>query len=177
MDSVGSSQNTEFAITSLRKQIGSIINMKDCVVCSKNSSCYKCPRCSAFYCSVVCCRQHKSDCSNEVSHTSNEVNSQQNSLTNELKESLPVVESKVIMATQGPVSETSLLTAKQKEAITSSPLLLDKLKSQRLKRDISTIDSSADRQTALKRLRSTNKEFEAFVQEMVKVLNPSDISA
>jgi hypothetical protein len=36
---------------------------KDCIICGKISSSYKCPRCFAFYCSKDCCTSHKEFCS------------------------------------------------------------------------------------------------------------------
>ncbi|XP_008547006.1 zinc finger HIT domain-containing protein 3 [Microplitis demolitor] len=34
--------------------------MKDCCVCQKKNSAYKCPTCKQFYCSATCCKSHKS---------------------------------------------------------------------------------------------------------------------
>lgn len=32
---------------------------KNCIVCDKDGSAYKCPTCRNPYCSVVCCKEHK----------------------------------------------------------------------------------------------------------------------
>ncbi|TGZ41801.1 zinc finger HIT domain-containing protein 3 [Temnothorax curvispinosus] len=33
--------------------------IRNCCVCGKDGAAYKCPRCREFYCSVGCCREHK----------------------------------------------------------------------------------------------------------------------
>jgi hypothetical protein len=38
------------------------LNTKVCVVCNKERSAYKCPRCLLFYCSKDCCTTHKLTC-------------------------------------------------------------------------------------------------------------------
>lgn len=35
---------------------------KNCIICSKEKSSYKCPKCNVFYCSVACCTTHKTCC-------------------------------------------------------------------------------------------------------------------
>ncbi|XP_011862207.1 PREDICTED: zinc finger HIT domain-containing protein 3 [Vollenhovia emeryi] len=33
--------------------------VRKCCVCGKDGAAYKCPRCRELYCSVACCREHK----------------------------------------------------------------------------------------------------------------------
>jgi len=36
--------------------------LNNCIICSKTDACYKCPTCFRKYCSVSCCKTHKTDC-------------------------------------------------------------------------------------------------------------------
>jgi hypothetical protein len=39
-----------------------IVLLNRCVVCDKTEAAYKCPACYRKYCSVSCCKTHKTDC-------------------------------------------------------------------------------------------------------------------
>jgi len=70
--------------------------------------------------------------------------------------------------------EDQLLDEAHKDKMRSSKHLRSLLRSKRLRADIVNIDTSSDRQETLKALRSKNKEFEAFIDVLLKVVKSPD---
>lgn len=120
--------------------------MKECIVCRKAGSAYKCPKCNGPYCSVKCCQEHK------PCHFDPE---------NKRKAGVAFTQVEEI---------DSLLREEQKAFLTESPWIHEMLKSKRLRQDINTVDSSVDRQKTLKQFRENNPEFDAFVRKLVDEL-------
>ena len=118
-----------------------------CTVCAEEKAAYKCPKCRGRYCSVACCAVHKLSCSTAVagSNSYNQYELEQKSVENI------------------PSHEYRLLTDQEKARLASSTDLRSRLKSKRLWADIIKIDSSNDRQAALKKMRA-KPEFEEFLQ-------------
>jgi hypothetical protein len=67
--------------------------------------------------------------------------------------------------------KAAILLPEEKEGLRKSKELRSLLKSKRLRDDITCIDSSADRQAALKAMRTKNPEFGQFVDLLLKSVN------
>ncbi len=168
--------------------------MKECVVCSKVNSVYKCPQCSSLYCSVTCCRSHKLECgSTSATHSVNE------SCTSLVANVITAIDS--AQAGTKPIGainyvnndplfvvdgDSSLLTDTQKQRLLASAELKTLLKSKRLRQHIDLIDlggdsnnndnsNSTSRQKMLKTMRGKDVHFESFVGLLLKVISqPSE---
>jgi hypothetical protein len=137
---------------------------KECTVCQKANSSYKCPKCLSPYCCSGCWATHKQSCP-AIQVTAKEAEGS---------------EVEVPAATRTPAASTStasndqkaaILLPEQKEGLSKSKELRALLKSKRLRDDITCIDSSADRQAALKAMRTKNPEFGEFVDLLLKSVN------
>lgn len=124
---------------------------KECVVCHKVNSSYTCPTCSNRYCCAACCKTHKETCVPADKTT-----------TKSIDTSIPEVN-----------DDIHILTDRQKEALLTSSVVNNMLKSKRLRNHLVMIDSSSKRQKTLNNLRCSNSEFEEFAQEMLKVIKGS----
>ncbi len=131
--------------------------VKECVICQKENSAYKCPACKSHYCSLICCKTHKETCIPVAKVTTIPI------VTEELK---PIVGFKGDNEKQFPT-----LTEQQKINIFKSPELLSLIKSKRLRADLQCIDTSKDRQEALGKMRRSNPEFEGFVNSLMVEIN------
>jgi zinc finger HIT domain-containing protein 3 len=122
----------------------------ECVVCKKAEASYKCSKCRAPYCSVVCCKAHKEECSSELS--------------------TPPVNSLSSNTKIGVINEVELLSSEQLEALDRDQELQTLLRSERLAKHILQIDEATNRQGALKRLRATVPEFHSFCGTVLNVI-------
>ncbi len=172
---------------------------KDCIVCGKSSSAYKCPRCFMFYCSKDCCSTHKSTCSNDHSEetcrapsvTNTAMTEHINSALELTDDTIPSVDLKEhvrILLSNHEIKDKEmeqtdpdfmlnlredvfLLSDEDKERLRSNNKLQSLLKSKRLRKDLEIVDTANDRRTALRTLRSKNKEFNEvaeFIHDIVK---------
>ena len=146
---------------------------KECCICSKSGCSYKCPKCLSPYCSSACCTTHKESCSTFVLSATgdnaekkhDEIGNQVALLTDMSADSVATVKSKA--------TELVILQPTEKEGIVQSQELRSLLKSKRLRDDIALVDSSKDRQAALKALRARNPEFNSFVDVLLTCVNPA----
>jgi zinc finger HIT domain-containing protein 3 len=131
---------------------------KDCVICKKSGSSYKCPKCLVFYCSAACCSTHKLECITSVPADAG-VSSRKVNIMDCLRE------------TKVQDNEVVILQSSEKEALQKSKELKDILRSKRLREDIAFVDSSANRQKALRIMRTMNPDFDRFVELLVGVVS------
>ena len=146
--------------------LSSMIVKKDCIICQKVSCPYKCPKCLAFYCSAGCCASHKLSCPAMLAKTpsATETSTEKETTNNE---KLAIVS----QTEKYSSSEIVILEPDKKENLQKSRVLQSTLRSKRLRDDISCIDSSSDRQSALKAMRAKNPEFDNFVMLLLKNVN------
>lgn len=78
-----------------------------------------------------------------------------------------------VATVKSKATELVILQPTEKEDIVQSQELRSLLKSKRLRDDIALVDSSKDRQAALKALRARNPEFNSFVDVLLKCVNPA----
>jgi len=128
---------------------------KECSMCQKAGCSYKCPKCLSPYCSSGCWTSHKLCCP-----ALREVASKD--------ESAPVTETQPKETVKAKVeSDLAILQPNEKAGLLKSKELRSLLRSKRLRDDITCIDSSKDRQAALKAMRAKNPEFGAFVDVLL----------
>jgi hypothetical protein len=132
---------------------------KECVVCQKVNSSYKCPKCLSPYCCSGCWATHKQSCAAQL--VANAVDS----VAVDILAPVAPVES---MRTISKDQKAAILLPEQREGLRKSKELRSLLKSKRLRDDITCIDSSADRQATLKAMRTKNPEFNQFVDLLLK---------
>ena len=113
-------------------------------MCTSENAKYKCPKCMDKYCSVTCCKHHKVACVGSDTSFKTKV-----SASNEGNESL-------------------LLKPEHIKLLNESTWLRSILGSKRLQDDVMAVETSGNRQSALKKLRSKNTEFENFVSQLLK---------
>lgn len=172
---------------------------RNCVVCSHLNSSYKCPLCYSRYCSIDCYQSHRRSCNEHVSKkvpvvttttTSTTAINQASDVSTNKTISVNVDQQEVSVdeshrsnsGSHGVNSSTNnnsndedqLLDEEHKEKMRSSKHLRSLLRSKRLRADIINIDTSSDRQETLKALRSKNKEFEAFIDVLLKIVKSPD---
>jgi len=132
---------------------------KECSICQKAGCSYKCPKCLSPYCSAGCWATHKTTCpalqTEESSKPSGDFRTQ-NIEVKDAKEEKKLAQSDIV-----------ILQPSEKAGLIRSTELRSLLKSKRLRDDISCIDSSKDRQAALKAMRAKNPEFGAFVDVLL----------
>lgn len=146
---------------------------KECNVCQKINSSYKCPKCLVPYCSLGCWGVHKQACSGAVQTTSTHGTTLSQEEDAAEKAEIVTVGTGSRNNGESRVEDDDelLLRPEQKERLRSSEKLKSLLKSKRLRDDISCIDSAADRQAALKAMLAKNAEFDVFVDTLLTTLN------
>lgn len=182
--------------TTSKTSVTVIQDTRNCVVCCHLNSSYKCPLCYSRYCSIDCYQSHRRSCNEHVSKkvpvvtTTTAINQATDIST---IKTITDKEDKQEISVDGSVctnsislvvnssnnnnnsnDEDQLLDEAHKEKMRSSKHLRSLLRSKRLRADIVNIDTSSDRQETLKALRSKNKEFEAFIDVLLKVVKSSD---
>lgn len=172
-----------------------IQDTRNCVVCSHLNSSYKCPLCYSRYCSIDCYQSHRRSCNEHVSRkvpvvtTTTTINQATDLLTNktmtdnsepqEISADESIRSNSISHVVNSSTNNNSndedqLLDEAHKDKMKSSKHLRSLLRSKRLRADIVNIDTSSDRQETLKALRSKNKEFEAFIDVLLKVVKSPD---
>ena len=123
---------------------------KECSICTQQNSHYKCPKCSSLYCSSSCCKKHKEICEN-FSDIKNfgQVNHENFKQFEEIK--------------CKKEDNNEIISEEIKDKMKNSIWLKDILKSKRLRDQITAIDNSGDRESALKVARKCNSEFDRFL--------------
>lgn len=137
--------------------------MKQCIICNKENSNYKCPRCKTPYCSLACCKTHKQDCADVPSASATTVvTSSTSKIGNEAHKSIEAVKH----------TYPDLLTQEHMKKLESTPWLVKMLAgSKRLRDDIKSVDSATDRQAALTRIKLAKPHFGEFVDKLLQELN------
>ena len=172
-----------------------IQDTRNCVVCSHLNSSYKCPLCYSRYCSIDCYQSHRRSCNEHVSRKvpvvttttaisqSTDLSANKTKTDNAEPQEISVddrirsnfISHVVNSSTNNNCNdEDQLLDEAHKDKMRSSKHLRSLLRSKRLRADIVNIDTSSDRQETLKALRSKNKEFEAFIDVLLKVIKSPD---
>lgn len=148
--------------------------LKECVVCEKEKSAYKCPSCRSFYCSSKCCSIHKSICIE--AKRSLEDGSEEKSSEKRVKLSLTTNEQSTANMNDDDFStQFALLTSERLSLLEKSKVIREKLKSTKLQKHILEIDTEKgeNRSRALRKLRANNPEFASFVDLMLQELSGS----
>lgn len=152
--------------------------MKECVVCQKVNSNYRCPTCRLHYCSVSCCTTHKLNCETQTNQTKVEGEKgaghgdrPSNSDGIVPVESIKIQDnqSKKIMQISSDTDQQRILTTEEKQKLADSSELLERLKSKRLRNELIKIDTAENRQEELKKLRK-NSEFDHFISFLLSTL-------
>eukprot|EP01039_Chlorochromonas_danica_P000832 gene832-905_t len=143
---------------------------KQCVICHKDNSAYKCPKCRAFYCSKDCCSQHKEVCTDQPSTSFIST-----TLTGGLEDhpsssKLPALSKRTSSTTKEEYIEP--LTEEQKQRLRSSSQLINLLKSKRLRDHITMIDSHPSKQQTIRKMRENNRDFEEVMNLILDVVQP-----
>jgi len=124
---------------------------KECVVCSKKESAYKCPSCRCFYCSLKCSKIHKEEC-------------------------VPIVKENNSDDAQGTsILQIELLSDEQKKALSNDTEIQRVIKSTRLQDILIAINSCTtdeSRQSLLKKERS-KPDFDEFINLLKNSLERS----
>lgn len=123
---------------------------KNCAVCSRTRSPYKCPKCQIRYCSSTCFKIHR--------------DSKNCNLT---KLSEIFVQEETIISGEDSNFGPKILSDYQKETLLKSVYIQEMLKSKRLRCTLRVIDQATDRQAVLKRMRQVNPEFDTFISSMM----------
>lgn len=135
---------------------------KACIVCEKEKSSYKCPKCRGFYCSLACFKIHKEkECEFKVSNNTTPLN-----LIQEKSESEKTLEEEYI-----------LLNEEQKNIIKNDQKILDLIKSKRFLNDLAKIDEAEDRESELKKLRLINPEFNEAMEYIYDQISSTTTSS
>ena len=125
---------------------------RECCVCTKFDSPYKCPRCKSFYCCLECSKKHKNDCTVDTQNTMS-----------------PKIDStKNILSASNAIIKYDLLSMDQVEKLNNSTYINTMISSKRLRSHILEVDGSSDKQETLKKLRQNSTEFELFIQNMLR---------
>ena len=146
--------------------------MKECCICNTDMSSYRCPKCSLNYCSIDCCKSHKTTCSRPTSGPKTDNNlgpSVESGLDPKTDNNLgPSVESvdKQVVDTQNLDVDDNIL-----EKVKFDKELMKQLSSKKLQRQLLDIDSSADQIHALKKLRRNCPDIEVFFCTLLKVID------
>jgi len=137
---------------------------KECSVCAKAGSSYKCAQCRIPYCSVACYKTHKDICNKAAP-------------VNIHKPGPEAARGSTDSAGGAGVrgTESIILHASQLAALDKDPEIQRLLRSERLKEHIHAVDSAPDRCRALKRVRSSHPEFDEFVAKSVSVVSNRDL--
>lgn len=143
------------------------IKNKSCIVCEKEKSSYKCPKCLGFYCSLACFKLHKEEnCQFSVSNQSS-VNTMLNIIdTNKKTENDIELEKEYI-----------LLSDKHKNLLKNNQKIKELINNKRFLNDIKKIDESNDRENELKKMRLMNSEFNQLMDELYDSLEPNKNSS
>lgn len=132
--------------------------MSVCIVCQEATNKYKCPKCKAIYCSVMCYKVHKEQyCQLEMPGRSGIL---------EASDATVDTEGKVVIDDDLP----KVLSAQQLSKLSSSSYIKSTLKSKRLREHVAAIDSivsSSDRRNELTKMRKNNVQFNEFILKML----------
>ena len=131
-----------------------------CVICKQEKAQYKCPKCSARYCTVACCKDHKTQCG-----VSSDLTTDDRSVANADK-----VEDTPGVSNSSTLIDTEIISEECKRKLRNSKWLKDILRSNRLREEITAIDKGDDRPKLLRAACESNPEFDAFVNKMLDEL-------
>ncbi|KAI3806124.1 hypothetical protein L1987_22016 [Smallanthus sonchifolius] len=132
---------------------------KECKVCEKAESRYKCPICLIPYCSLICFKKHKEiPCAKPAPAPEND--------TGATITTVDVDRPCYVDAAD------KVLQRSQLECIASNSEIIDALKDKELKNLIRKIDSSADAETALDKAMG-EEAFRLFTEKILSTLNQS----
>jgi len=170
-------------------------NLKVCGVCTTGDSApYKCSKCREPYCSVACYKVHKEVCTVAQALAQAQAGPTSSSSTSSSSDTATTTANATATATHGTVRSTStagaraernvlarpgmttaaldtpdILSAEQLAALDRSHDLSAMLRSERLQKHILQVDGAANRQGALKRLRTAAPEFNEFVGKLLRL--------
>lgn len=131
------------------------------------------------YCSSACCTAHKESCPALVNGFAAESTI---NLSPDVTHPIDKQLSEMVLPDNAAVSvksfdgELVFLQSQEKEGMMQSQELRSMLRSKRLRDDIMLVDSSKDRQAALKALRARNPEFNSFVDVMLKCVGAEKVN-
>ena len=155
--------------------------LKLCIMCNKDKSPYKCPKCGVFYCSVACCNLHKYESCNGSLTNADHSKPHELSIadsnyikTDNSSMGIPLNEEQSIATKSIYATDYNLISPEQLDRLRNSSDIINLLKSKRLREHIIQIDSSSNRQDLLKKMRSSNSEFDAFVTSVLSILESTN---
>ncbi|KAL8224998.1 hypothetical protein R6Q57_017555 [Mikania cordata] len=130
---------------------------KECKVCEKTESRYKCPVCLIPYCSLVCFKKHKEiQCVKPVP-----------ALDNDTSTTITTVDVDRPFYVD---AADEVLQRSQLECIASNTEIIDALKDKELQKLIHKIDSSADSESELDKAME-DEAFRLFTEKILSTLN------
>ena len=143
---------------------------KNCIICTKENSSYKCPQCFSRYCSLACCKSHKLICTQALSSNSNS----KAPIVTTFSSPQPTIEATIVKNEIEDTSASQLLTPLQLEILSKSSYINDMLKSPLLCKHILEVDKASDRQGELRKKRKVNKDFDEFIMTMMKEVSTTE---
>jgi hypothetical protein len=122
-----------------------------CFNCNESSPRYKCPTCYIPYCSVSCCKIHKSlGCNKTISPEKDDID-----IPEIFKENESTIGFRI-------------LSNEEKVKINHSAYIQRMILSKRLRKHLEEIDKSENRLESLRKMRSRNPEFEEFITKALE---------
>ena len=128
-------------------------DIKICIICKKDNSKYKCPKCKNNYCSINCFNEHKKICI---------INEEKN---NEIEENLNY--NKPLNLDE---DEDIILEKKDLEKLKDNKKIMNMLKNKTLRKIIREIDGAKYKKRTLERMINNDKNFKEFVQDILITL-------
>lgn len=141
------------------------VMVKECTICEKSQSSYKCPKCLSHYCSLLCFKKHKREC--PVFQKL-----KQESDADKGSSGTAVSERNSAQLEKGNIrkKKEAELPKHLKLRLSGSKWLTNILSSKKLKRQLESIDSAPDREQSLKKMRENSNFENEFVGPLLDIL-------
>ena len=131
-------------------------NKKICIICNKENSNYKCPKCKEFYCCIECFKKHKENCNNNNNNKNIILNEDENNYKNK---PLNLDE-----------DEDVILTEDELNKLKNNKKIMNMVKNKNLKKIIKEIDNAKFKKKTLEKIQKKDKNFLNFTLEILKTL-------
>ena len=130
-------------------------DIKICIICKKDNSKYKCPKCKNYYCSINCFKEHKEKC------ITIKGNDNQNNENENLNHDKPL---------NLDEEEDIILEKKDLDKLKGNQKIINMLKNKSLRKIIREIDGAKYKKRTLERVMKNDKNFKEFIQDILYTL-------
>lgn len=143
-----------------------------CVECQIPTTKYRCPKCRDYYCSMTCWNKHKESCPVLSEKTISSVVETIAVVADDKSENKGEIDiqHEIIHKNSATSESSALLSEEAKEKLSKSSYMKSILRSKRLRDQISSILTSDDRISSLRKNRDCNPDFQEFVNRMLQEL-------